>query len=189
MTQTARVSHAGACALLLLLLLLLLHPPNARCDASWFQFPSVPSPAGLHRHQALTHSGTVVIIGGCSASGAALPNVLTFDPSTGSSGTWTQRSASANLPLMWHSASALQAATAVVFGGVDVASGNYSAKTYKPPPHTNISISSARFFTIYFMLRIGTRSIWPRTRLQKLPPRSRHLQGVCMPLQPRHRQP
>jgi hypothetical protein len=103
MTQSARVSHAGACALLLLLLLLLLHPPSARSDVSWQQFTPVASPPGLQKHQALSHAGAVVIIGGGDASGAALPNVWTFDPSTG---TWTQRGA--NLPLVWHSASTLQ---------------------------------------------------------------------------------
>ena len=127
MTQPARVSYAGACALLLLMLLLLLHPPPARSGATWHQFTAVSSPAGLQKHQALTHSGAVVIIGGCSASGVALPNSYTFNPSTGSGGTWTQRSA--NLPLMWHSATALQAPVAFVFGGVDAASGSYSDKT------------------------------------------------------------
>jgi hypothetical protein len=106
MTHYARVSHAGACALLLLLLLLLLHPPSARSDVSWQQFTPVSSPPGIQKHQALTHAGAVVIIGGCDASGAALPNVWTFDPSAGASGTWTQRGA--NLPLIWHSASTLQ---------------------------------------------------------------------------------
>ncbi len=128
MTNPARVSPAGACALLLLLLLLLLHPPPARSDVSWQQFTPVTSPPGVQKHQALTHAGLVVIIGGSDASGAALPNVHTFDPSAGSAGTWTQRSA--NLPLIWHSASTLQAPTAIVFGGLDAASGNYSAKTF-----------------------------------------------------------
>jgi hypothetical protein len=124
MTQHARVTHAGACAILLLLLLLLLHPPPARTDASWQQFTTVSDPAGVQKHQALSHAGAVVIIGGSKANGDPLPYVYTFH----STGTWTQRSA--NLPLVWHSASALQGSLAVVFGGIVVSSGAYSDKTY-----------------------------------------------------------
>jgi hypothetical protein len=124
MTQHARVSNAAACAMLLLLLLLLLHPPPARTDASWQQFATVSAPAGVQKHQALSHAGAVVIIGGAKANGDALPHVYTLD----STGTWTQRSA--NLPLIWHSASTLQAPLAVVFGGIEASSGAYSNRTY-----------------------------------------------------------
>jgi hypothetical protein len=122
------MTEPATCALLLLLLLLLLQSPPARSDAYWLQFTPVSIPAGVQKHQALVYSDVVVIIGGCNASGMALPYVYTFAPSTGSAGTWTQRSA--NLPLIWHSASMLQAPMAVVFGGIDVHSGNFSARTY-----------------------------------------------------------